>query len=215
MKVCSVEGCNEKVSARGYCQKHYNAMWYKTSSEREGPRCSIEGCNKRADIKGYCRKHYEYFKFKNKELRDVPNCKVEGCDRKSFKKGMCDKHYQAATYDKKNKKKWNKKYIETEKGRDAVKRGSHTYRARKRNALVEFFSPAKVYERDFYVCCVCGLPINPALQHPDECSVSLEHKKPLSKGGEHSFDNCAPSHLICNLRKRDKLIQPSFEGASI
>jgi hypothetical protein len=33
MKICSIEGCNEKHEARGLCSKHYSAKWRKEHPE--------------------------------------------------------------------------------------------------------------------------------------------------------------------------------------
>lgn len=177
--------------------------------------CSVEGCGKEYCAKGYCKNHYNHFYFKNKEQRNNNNCKIEGCESKAYKKGMCNRHYQISVYDKENAKKWNKKYHKTEKGKESIRKNNHNRRARKKKALVEKFSIKDVYIKNHYVCCICGLPINPILQYPDGHSVSLEHKIPLSKNGEHSLNNCAPAHYLCNVRKNNRLIENNFEGASI
>jgi 5-methylcytosine-specific restriction endonuclease McrA len=35
-------------------------------------------------------------------------------------------------------------------------------------------------------------------------SATIDHIKPLSKGGEHSYANTALAHYGCNARKRDR-----------
>lgn len=112
---------------------------------------------------------------------------------------------------------YNKKYKKSQKGKEASKRNSQKRRAKKNTTkvVVENFSYKDIFLRDNYVCCICGLPINPLLSFPDKHSVSLEHKTPLSKAGPHSKDNCGPSHLICNIRKGAKILELSFDGASI
>lgn len=64
MKSCSVEGCEGKYHAKGYCQRHYKQV------ERTGgvlgrdqihrdPVCTVEGCERKHWAKGYCQKHYK------------------------------------------------------------------------------------------------------------------------------------------------------------
>lgn len=111
---------------------------------------------------------------------------------------------------------YDRRYKKTEKGREAVKRNSQKRRARKNNLkVVEGFNCKDIFLRDYYICSICGLPINPLLKHPDRYAATLEHKFALSRGGEHSKDNCAPSHYICNMRKGAKDIQPNFGGECI
>lgn len=56
---------------------------------------------------------------------------------------------------------------------------------------------------DFFgwVCIVCDKEIEKHLEYPDKMSATLEHIIPLSKGGTHTWDNVAPSHLLCNGQK--------------
>lgn len=73
MKTCSVEGCNRKHHARGYCEKHYH-KWLKHADllidkeihEKRESICIVEGCHNNHEAKGYCVKHYKkYLKYGN------------------------------------------------------------------------------------------------------------------------------------------------------
>jgi hypothetical protein len=79
-------------------------------------------------------------------------------------------------------------------------------RARKLEAFIENVDPAKVYARDNWTCHICGEKVDRKLKHPDPLSASLDHVRPLSKGGLHSYANCAASHLQCNLRKHANIL---------
>lgn len=81
--------------------------------------------------------------------------------------------------------------------------GDQIRRARKAGATVEKFSPLEVFDRDGWMCGICGDPINGALAWPDPMSVSLDHVVPLVRGGAHSRANTQASHLVCNVRKHD------------
>lgn len=86
-----------------------------------------------------------------------------------------------------------------------VLNGGHRYRARKRGATVEDVDVREVYDRGDWICHICGDHINVAAKWPEPLSASVDHVIPLSKGGAHSYENCKPSHLVCNMRKNDKM----------
>ena len=71
-------------------------------------------------------------------------------------------------------------------------------RAIKRGATVEVVDPAVVYDRDIGLCQICGLPV-------EDGDFSLDHRIPLTRGGEHSYANCGTAHLSCNSKKHRKL----------
>ncbi|WP_375544709.1 HNH endonuclease [Brevibacterium luteolum] len=76
----------------------------------------------------------------------------------------------------------------------------HERRARS-EAKIERFDPLEVYERDDWLCGICGGDVDPEVLHPDALSASLDHVIPLSNGGDHSRSNTVLAHLICNIRK--------------
>ena len=66
MKTCSIEGCERKHQARGWCLAHYK-KWKRwgdplLSADRI-PRvnkiCSIEGCAQPVECRGWCNAHYK------------------------------------------------------------------------------------------------------------------------------------------------------------
>ncbi len=66
MRVCSIEGCEEKHCARDYCKLHYKriitqgkAPDYESKSKLP---CSVPDCGLTVYGLGYCSKHYERFK---------------------------------------------------------------------------------------------------------------------------------------------------------
>lgn len=59
----------------------------------------------------------------------------------------------------------------------------------------------EVFERDGWICGLCLLPIDPALQWPDRFSASVDHIQPLILGGAHTLANVQAAHLTCNTTK--------------
>ena len=79
-KVCSVELCDRKSSARGWCKMHYK-RWMRTKDplairpgrpSRKEVGCNFDGCNNPHNAKGYCLTHY----FRWKKYKD-PSITVE------------------------------------------------------------------------------------------------------------------------------------------
>jgi hypothetical protein len=105
MNVCSVEGCDALILAKGLCNKHYLKLQRygtpepKKAFKNKGKKCSVEGCEKPASQKGMCTTHYQRVRFhssielpKKDFIKDYV-CSVDGCKTQAVKKGMCDKHY--------------------------------------------------------------------------------------------------------------------------
>ena len=51
---CSIEGCERKYKARGYCNLHYR-RWLK----KNNPPCAIDGCSTPRLARGWCVTHYQ------------------------------------------------------------------------------------------------------------------------------------------------------------
>lgn len=109
VKICSIEDCESKAIARGWCGAHYQ-RWSKHGDPfvvlaGGGPRsydpiCSIDDCKGKHFAKGWCRKHYmrwskhgDPFTVLANQDRD-PTCSIEGCEGKHSGKGWCSSHYK-------------------------------------------------------------------------------------------------------------------------
>lgn len=75
---------------------------------------------------------------------------------------------------------------------------NHRRRALLRDAFVEDVDIAAIYERDGWVCGICGEPVH-------EGDDSLDHIIPLAKGGTHEPANVQLAHRSCNYSKKDSL----------
>ena len=74
-------------------------------------------------------------------------------------------------------------------------------RASKRGVKHEAYATNYIFERDNWVCQICGRKINRKLKYPNPRSGSIDHIVPLSKGGNDSPINIQATHLRCNLGK--------------
>ena len=60
---CSIEKCNDPISARGWCNKHYQQWWAYGDPEfspqiKRPSTCSIPRCKGKHHARGWCEPHY-------------------------------------------------------------------------------------------------------------------------------------------------------------
>lgn len=84
---------------------------------------------------------------------------------------------------------------------NAHRQAFYNSQRRSRNSPTPFFPRLEIFERDGWMCGICGDPVDPELAHPEPLSASLDHVVPLAQGGRHVRSNCQCTHLVCNLRK--------------
>lgn len=75
-----------------------------------------------------------------------------------------------------------------------VIKGSAKRRSRLESVMVEYVDRRIVFERDGWMCGLCGLQVAKA-------DASIDHIVPIAKGGDHTYKNVQIAHLKCNLSK--------------
>lgn len=74
----------------------------------------------------------------------------------------------------------------------------------KRNApVVESVDPYAIYDRDGWICQICRKQVSKRADRNGPEGPSIDHIKPLARGGEHSYRNLQLAHRKCNSGKRD------------
>jgi len=81
---------------------------------------------------------------------------------------------------------------------------THRKRARRYGCEYEPVSRTKVFERDGYVCQICGEATSSKYSFDDPWSPTVDHIVPMSKQGAHSYENIQCAHAFCNSVKNDK-----------
>lgn len=72
-------------------------------------------------------------------------------------------------------------------------------------ARVEDFKRIEIFQRDKWMCQLCGKRAPKRLMGTDSLfAPTIDHKVALSKGGDHTRQNVQCAHLICNIRKGDR-----------
>src|SRR5690606_4367066 len=104
---------------------------------------------------------------------------------------------------------YSRKYYE--ENPDVYREAKRRRRARKRENGVEFYRDADIYDRDNWICQLCGKPIDPNAEHRNEDGSlnlwykNIDHIIPLSKGGSDAPHNVQASHFRCNVSKGDRI----------
>lgn len=130
-------------------------------------------------------------------------CKSDGCSLPARAKGLCKKHYDAQR-------------VKTDRYRELHYERKVRRRCRQRGVTVEKVYRKVVWERDKWVCGLCGEKVDCSLRFPDPMSPSIDHIIPISKGGSHSYENVQLAHLGCNVGKGDREVKPvAYRGARI
>lgn len=90
--------------------------------------------------------------------------------------------------------------------RDKAKNSDHKRRAAIRGNTTGPIDYQAAWDRDNGCCWICGLPVDRSIEYPHPQYRSWDHVVPIIKGGAHSMDNIALSHLVCNTSKRSKIL---------
>lgn len=193
---CTIKGCTKARRAYGLCNMHDLRQKRNGSTESvkrvysyRGQLCEVEACNQVAIAKAVCKTHYER---RRKGMPDhleahteVSICGESKCQAQVKSKGLCKKHYQKVK---------RQEYINRDPWR--YRAYSHQRRMRVIAATVWEVTPQQIALRmqaQENKCWLCG-----------KTAQTIDHVKPLSKGGLHVLANMRPACLSCNSRKRNR-----------
>ena len=114
------------------------------------------------------------------------------------------KRYRQSEKGKEVKKKANKRYKQSEKGKKANKRAKNKRRAKKANAEHEPWTPSDIFKRDQGICHICGLPVYDYDEAPNALKPQYDHVWPIDKRGADTPRNVKLSHAHCNAVKNNR-----------
>lgn len=192
-KLCSLDGCDLPMLAKRLCSTHY-ARARTTGSAGEARIKTYK--SPVVDGRKQCGKCSEW-----KPLADF-NKHRHGSGGVESKCRPCQTAHNAA-WRSENRDYWQLRATDPviyEK----ILAASHNRRARIKNAEFEFIDRAVVFERDGFICGICGEPLDMDAKFPHILSPSLDHVIPLNKGGDHLYSNVQAAHFGCNSGKRDR-----------
>jgi len=152
--------------------KAYQKAYRKTRTDESRAYREAHKDERKANNKAYRKSHKDDIKASNKARYEAHRD-----DRKTYQKA------------------YNEVYPEV------ARLGRRKYRALKRGASHEPYTTDYVFERDNWMCQICGRKINKRLKWPNPQSKSIDHIIPLSRGGNDSPLNVQAAHLRCNVGK--------------
>jgi len=91
---------------------------------------------------------------------------------------------------------------------------AHERRSAKRSrAPIDRVDPGQIFQRDNWVCHICGKQIDPLLKDKHPMMVSLDHVIPVSDPAYpgHIAANLAAAHLRCNISKHNRARPADWE----
>jgi 5-methylcytosine-specific restriction endonuclease McrA len=183
MVICSIEGCDRRNHAKGFCQRHY-MRFYRHSDplagasyhQPPGTVCLVDGCEKRHATKGYCHKHFarltrqtdEWREWKRKYNRQ-PHVR-EAENRRLRERYATDPEYRA-------------RILTSQASRPSrtLKQRSPEFQKEWRRLLLRYNG----------LCAYCGV----------QPGTTLEHVIPRSRGGTDKIGNLLPACNQCNASK--------------
>lgn len=204
-----------KVCSKCQVEKSVNEF-FKDKSGKNGLRASCRACNKR-----YREENAEKIKDRNKAYLIANSEKIKASKKAyyianperikawhkayyiinsekiiAYNKDYRDAHREAIH-------KSQKLYSKTVKGKTSGQKKSHKRRVLKIGATIEQFSPIEIFQRDKYICQLCGIKTRPDYKNTNNKYPHLDHIIPLSKGGEHSVKNTQCLCRRCNIAKHN------------
>ncbi len=144
-----------------------------------------------ADKKAWYENNKEKVRIGNKKYRDANKDKCTIYHRE-YKKANKEKYRFAS-------RKWRKN--NPEKNAESARISSRKRRALKVGVGHRPYKDSEIFERDNWICGICGQKINKRPKFPHQRSKSIDHVIAIFNGGCDSPDNLQASHLRCNIGK--------------
>lgn len=187
---CAAADCERPAKTRNLCQPHYMADYAKEPGAGDLDRA--KACKKCQELKPI----EEFTLLSKAGLRRDIRCKdcVRAAQRANPNKAARNRDWE--------RKQWSDPDSAFASARRPYLRGiRHQRRARLRGSDAEQFKHSDVFERDEYVCQLCGIGIDKSLEYPHPESRSIDHIVPIARGGGHTLANVQAAHLRCNRAK--------------
>lgn len=202
---CTVDGCARppRSAKNPLCETHYyrqrrnGTLQLKDGAADRRNHLSCIYCGCRGKGARYCSSRCRW--RHQAGLPQTINCME--CSTEFFPLGknlVCSDGCDAARL-KRQAAEWRATNIEL--ARSKARRHEYLRKARKHAVAHEDIDRTSIFERDGWICMLCGVPVDREAKWPDPMFPTLDHKTPLSKGGAHTAANVQCAHLLCNVSK--------------
>lgn len=153
-------------------------------------------------------KRQSIIKQREQRLNQKHLCKVCGCEYtiRDYMQSIGTKYERNSGFCSVECRDKRKKEIAKEcRARGTHSNGKHTHRARQYGCEWERgITLRKAVDKLGLTCAICGKPCDWNDHSYGKCGAnypSIDHIKPLSKGGGHTWDNVQIAHILCNSLK--------------
>jgi len=207
---CVVDGCHKEPRslACDYCEMHYMRLRRRGTLETKLDMSIHQQClhcgNPLSEQTKFCSE-----RCRTRYYRGVPKereCKHCGVTFQPLERNVCCSEECRHELNMHERRIYHKRYWrDSAKYRAELRANYHKRRMLVNYVTVELVDNETVFERDGWVCKLCGGQIDRNTKWPDPWSASVDHIVPLSRGGNHSYANVQCAHLRCNCQKSDKL----------
>lgn len=235
-RLCTVDGCEGKHVARGFCRTHYyrfkrygNPLEVRQiQSKHTDGSCKIKDCTRKHYAKGYCKyHHYRWEKYGDPLYERPTTCSIDGCDNPLEAKGLCQKHYRRLRVNGspfkvkkmvnapckvegcKNKNRRNG-YCEEHYRQSALYRNRHRFYSAKRRSL-QVGAPINDFTKQDWKESLKHFNYRCAYCDSTE-HLEQEHIRPLTRGGSHTKSNIIPACRSCNSSKRQSTLEEWYHN---
>lgn len=133
------------------------------------------------------------------KLSKSQTCSVDGCSSPTANRGKCVAHYKRE--DRATGKLKDLPWDSPSRQRSYRIRLERLDGARNSDPVML----KKLIARGDKVCPECGEEIDLTIEYPHPMYRTIDHKKPLAKGGKHTLSNCQLMHAQCNASKGVRL----------
>ena len=217
VRLCSIPDCPKPHQAKGYCRDHYQKMRLYGDALAVRPKngkikstCKIDNCprvvqhtsTQMCAMHEWRVDHHDDPNWDLKALRLAGESRCSRCGEIKPVDLFCKNPSGTngiGTICKACKKEYDAKYRET--NRDKRRESHNRRKAIIRGADAERIDPAELWIKTDGVCELCSLPVDPTLIYPDPMSPSIDHIRPISRGGAHTMENVRITHFSCNVRR--------------
>jgi len=87
---------------------------------------------------------------------------------------------------------------------ESARQAARRRRARKQQNGIEPYRDTDIFDRDAWMCYLCGNDINPQLPRTNIWGATIDHVIPIAMGGADAPDNVRAAHLRCNSTKHTR-----------
>lgn len=216
-RACSVEGCEKRHNAKGYCAMHGMRLARYGDLDNAGPLyhsatglCEVEGCDRKHIAKGMCQMHYIRVK-KYGATETVEQLTCARCSKdfprpyKSNPKAVrfcsheCRYAQQLADARADKVKRYEAMKAWRAKNPELLRAAWLRRKARKNGSEARTVTGAdirRLIARHDGLCAYCKT----------EPFEHIDHVVPLARGGRHAIGNLLPACQTCNLTKGAKTL---------